>query len=1369
MMATRSFRRALASAFAVLAIFLATPASAQVSLTTAGTPYTQDFNSLASSGTSSTVPTGWAFIETGSSANTTFTAGFGNIGTGDTYSFGATASTERAFGGLQSGTLVPTIGGAFKNDTGVVITALDIACFGEQWRLGTTGRAINDRIDFQYSLDATSLTTGTWIDANGLDFVTPNPTAAVGALDGNLAANRTSISATVTGLSIPAGATFWIRWSSFDASGADDGLAVDDFSLTPQSTPVDPTLTIGNVQLVEGNAGVTTFSFLVTLSGPAGAAGVSFDIATSDGSATIVDNDYVSRSLTGVVIPATQSSYQFDVTVNGDVNVEPNETFTVTVSNVTGATPSPVVATGTILADDVGPAILTTAGVAYAQNFDALANTGTTNLPLLTGWFLAESGGGARDNELYAADNGGSNTGDTYSYGAASSTERAFGALRSGSLIPTIGALFENQTSVTIARLGIAFTGEQWRLGATGRADRLDFQYSLDATSLTTGTWIDADEIDFSSPFTTAAGALDGNAAANRATINHTIVGLSIPAGATFWIRWIDVDASGADDGLAIDDFSIVPNPANPSGTGLATPDDLFAGDAVLLTVTASPGASQIASVVADLTVIGGSATQPLFDDGTNGDSTSSDSVFNLATSVAIGTSLGAKTLPVVITDTDARTGIAAITLTVSPVPTCTPTASVAEIQGSGATSPLQGQFVTITGVVYARRSNGFYIQMTPGDGNPATSDGVFVFTSATPTTRAAVGNLVCVTGTVSEFVPSADPFQAPLTEIGAPLTITRLASGQALPAPTEITVAMTTAADAVARLEALEGMRVTVPSLTVVGPTLGNINEGSAVGTPTGVFYGVVTGVARPFRETGIDANDPPPTCAAGVGCAIPVFDTNPERLRIVSSLLGQPLLDVSAGTLISDLTGPLDFGFRTYTIGPESTSTIGISGGASIVPVPAARPAEITVGSQNLQRFFDDTDDPDVDEPELTAEAYQRRLDKASRVVREVLGSPDIVGLVEIENQAVVNALSARINQDTIAAGGTDPQYVGFLEEGNDIGGIDVAFLVKSTRIGVLSVTQYGKDATFVNPVTGNNDLLNDRPPFVLEATATRPNGDPFPLIVIINHLRSLNDVNTPRVQAKRKAQAEYLANLVQGFQTTNPQAKVLLVGDFNAFDVNDGLVDVMGTIQGTPAPPEQVAAASQDLVTPNVSNLNLLLPPQQRYSYTFDGNAQTLDHALANAALLPWVSRFAYGRSNADFPVSLYGSTSPARLSDHDGGVTFIDLGTPMVVGRIIAGQGSPSGATWVDIEVTNTGSGFASHVVIAELMFTALKGHPPIVLTNPAAVGALAPGETKVVRVNVALPPDTKFNVHGKGRFVDQQGVVREFVIRPEMFR
>jgi predicted extracellular nuclease len=1350
-----------------LAVLCGNTAMAQsVSLTAIGTPYTQDFNTLATTGTSTATPVGWALSETLANANTTYAAGTGSDTAGNTYSFGLASSSERAFGGLQSGTLIPTIGASFTNNTGATVNTIDLAYVGEQWRLGATGRT--DRLDFQYSLTATSLTTGSWIDVNTLDFNGPISTGTVGALDGNAAVNRSSISASLTGLSIPPGSTFWIRWNDFNASGSDDGLAVDDFSLTPQNTPVNPTLTIGSVSLVEGNAGPTTFSFTVTLSGAALAGGVTFDIATGDQSATVTDNDYVAASATAVTIPEGQSAYTFDVTVNGDTNVESNETFAVTASNITGATPSTVVATGTIAADDVGPAILTTAGVAHTQNFDALANSGTANLPLLTGWFIAEGGSSARVDGRYTADNGGSNAGDTYSYGATASTDRAFGTLRSGTITPTIGALFENQTGVTITRLEVAYTGEEWRLGSTGRADRLDFQYSVDATSLTSGTWTDVDDLDFGSPFTTTAGVLDGNAAGNRTSLSRTIVGLSIPSGGSFWLRWTDLDASGADDGLAVDDFSIVPNPLNPSGTGLATPSDLFIGDDVLLTVTATPGASPINSVVIDLTSIGGSATQPLFDDGTNGDATANDSVFNLATTVAAGATLGSKLLPVTITDTDARIGTTTIGLTVSATPTCTPTQTISQIQGSGPTSPFAGQTVTTDGVVYARRSNGFYIQMAIGDGDPASSDGVFVFTGSTPTSRASIGNLVCVAGVVSEFVPAADPFQAPLTEIGSPV-ITRLASGQSLPAPTPITTATTSGPNIVAQLEALEGMRVTVPSLTVVGPTLGNINEPNAIGTATGVFFGVVTGIARPVREAGIDANDPKPTCAAGVGCAIPTFDTNPERLRVVSSLLGAPQLDVSAGTVITGLTGPLDYGFRAYTIGPESTTGLGISGSPAIVAVPAARPAEITVASQNLERFFDDIDDPQVDEPQLTTEAYQRRLAKASRVIREVLRSPDIVSLVEIENQATVDALAARINQDAVAGGSSDPQYVGYLEEGNDIGGIDVAFLVKTTRITVLNLTQFGKDATFVNPVTGNNDTLNDRPPLVLEAQATRPNGDPFTLTVIANHLRSLNDVETPRVQAKRRAQAEYLANLVQSMQATNPQARILLVGDFNAFDVNDGYVDVIGTISGIPTPPEQVAAASPDLVDPNLTNLNLLLPPSQRYSYVFDGNAQTLDHALASAAMVPWVSRFAYGRNDADFQVSLYGSPAPARLSDHDGSVTFIDLGTPTVTARFTGAQGSPSGATWVDIEVSNRGSGFAGQVVITEVRFSGLKGSKPVVLIDPAVVGSLAPGQTKVVRVVANLPRGSKFNVKGAGEFVDQFGIVREFVIRPEKFK
>ena len=144
-----------------------------------------------------------------------------------------------------------------------------------------------------------------------------------------------------------------------------------------------------------------------------------------------------------------------------------------------------------------------------------------------------------------------------YSYGAAASAERALGGLRSGTLIPVFGAFFTNNTGTTLTSLTLSYTGEQWRLGTAARTDRLDFQYSLNATSLATGTWVDVDALDFTTPNTVTTGAKDGNLTANQIAITSTITGLSIPNGATFYIRWNDVDASGADDGLAIDDFTV--------------------------------------------------------------------------------------------------------------------------------------------------------------------------------------------------------------------------------------------------------------------------------------------------------------------------------------------------------------------------------------------------------------------------------------------------------------------------------------------------------------------------------------------------------------------------------------------------------------------------------------------------------------------------------------------------------------------------------------------------------------------------------------------------------------------------------------------
>lgn len=206
-------------------------AAQNVSLTTIA--YSQNFDGLGNSATSSVLPTGWLFNETGTNLNTTYTASDGTANSGDTYSFGASGTAERAFGTLQSGSLISTIGCGFTNNSGAAYTSITITFTGEQWRLGTnTAGRIPDSLLFQYSTDATSLTTGTWVSVSALNFFSPVITGTTGALDGNAALNRTNITSTIT-ISIPNGSSFYIRWNDFNVSGADDGLGIDDFTLTP--------------------------------------------------------------------------------------------------------------------------------------------------------------------------------------------------------------------------------------------------------------------------------------------------------------------------------------------------------------------------------------------------------------------------------------------------------------------------------------------------------------------------------------------------------------------------------------------------------------------------------------------------------------------------------------------------------------------------------------------------------------------------------------------------------------------------------------------------------------------------------------------------------------------------------------------------------------------------------------------------------------------------------------------------------------------------------------------------------------------------------------------------------------------------------
>lgn len=133
-----------------------------------------------------------------------------------------------------------------------------------------------------------------------------------------------------------------------------------------------PTLSINDVLANEGNAGTTSFVFTVSLSAPAGPGGVTFDIATADGTA-VAGSDYVGKSLTGQTIPAGSSTYTFTVLIAGDTLNEPNETFFVNVSNVTGAIAGDPQGVGTIVNDDPLPS-LSINDVSVAEG-----NAGTVN------------------------------------------------------------------------------------------------------------------------------------------------------------------------------------------------------------------------------------------------------------------------------------------------------------------------------------------------------------------------------------------------------------------------------------------------------------------------------------------------------------------------------------------------------------------------------------------------------------------------------------------------------------------------------------------------------------------------------------------------------------------------------------------------------------------------------------------------------------------------------------------------------------------------------------------------------------------------------------------------------------------------------
>jgi hypothetical protein len=240
-----------------------------ISYSTAGSTYTQDFNGLPSTGSTgmtgfrlgpyylstpavnATNMTGWQHsLVGGTSADVVFGIDNGSNSGGGVKSYGSTGSSNRALGSLATGSAVPVFGAVFVNNTGLPLTTINVAFTGQQWRVGGTGTP--NLLTFSYSLNGTNITNGTFTDVPSATFMNPVSGSIAAALDGTQPGNQVPVSGSFT-LSpgwMP-GQTLVIRWTDVNDAGNDEGLAIDDFTLTalaPQApTQQDSLIAFTNV------------------------------------------------------------------------------------------------------------------------------------------------------------------------------------------------------------------------------------------------------------------------------------------------------------------------------------------------------------------------------------------------------------------------------------------------------------------------------------------------------------------------------------------------------------------------------------------------------------------------------------------------------------------------------------------------------------------------------------------------------------------------------------------------------------------------------------------------------------------------------------------------------------------------------------------------------------------------------------------------------------------------------------------------------------------------------------------------------------------------------------------------------------------
>ncbi|HSC51765.1 MAG TPA: Ig-like domain-containing protein [Gaiellaceae bacterium] len=581
------------------------------------------------------------------------------------------------------------------------------------------------------------------------------------------------------------------------------------------------------------------------------------------------------------------------------------------------------------------------------------------------------------------------------------------------------------------------------------------------------------------------------------------------------------------------------------------------------------------------------------------------------------------------------------------------PPTAIHTIQGAEHTSPYAGQSVRTTGIVTAKTTNGFWMQDPSPDADAATSEGIFVFTSSAP--RVAVGDSLDVTGRVQEFRPGgASSANLTTTELASP-TVSVLSSGNPLPATTVVGTGGRIPPDTVIENDAASG---NVETSGVFDPAQDGLDFWESLeGMRIQLNDPVAVGPTNAFGETqvvGDDGANASVRTARG-GLLLRPDDANPERVVADDSLVALPSLNVG-DHYSGPLVGVLDYNFGNFFL--EVTNAVGaVHDGVTPESTTAAAPSQVAVATFNFENLA--PSDP------------QSKFDRLAAILVDNLKAPDIVSGEEVQDNSgatddgvvAADQTLAKLVTAIQAAGGPSYDYreidpVNDADGGQPGGNIRQVFLFRTDR-GLSFVDRPGGDSTTPNAVagSGSSTRLLYSPGRIAPADSAwsasrKPLAGEFDyrghhLFVIANHFNSkggdeplMGHLQPPaRVsEVQRHQQAQLVHDFVASILGADPSANVVVDGDLNDFEFSD-----------------TVSILKQGLLT----DLMDTLPLNERYSYVFEGNSQTLDHILLSDALASRPFVFDPVHVNAEFA---------DQASDHDPSVVRIRLNDPPAAAAI-----------------------------------------------------------------------------------------------------